>query len=79
MPVLQLTKRNFRTLDIDNFRILYKMFVQPQKEYCVQVWSPYLAKHIQLLEQVQHHATKLVTSLKKKSYDDRLRIVGLTL
>ena len=35
-----------------------------------------LVKGIQVLEQVQWRATKLVTGLKKKSSDDRLALPG---
>ena len=44
-------------------------------EYANSVWSPY---HIQeALEKVQKRATKLITSLKHKSCEERLRILNL--
>jgi len=46
-------------------------------EYCVKAWSPHLAKDIQTLEKVQRSATKLVSSLKKLSYEARLNKLGL--
>ena len=60
MSVMGLVKRNFKDLDAESFLLLYKTYIRPYLEYCVQVWSPHLKKDIQLLEKVQRKSTKLV-------------------
>ena len=61
-----------------SFDIIYKGYIRPHLEFCVLAWSPTLAKGKLVLEKVQRRATKLVCGLKNKSYDERLRILGLT-
>ena len=43
-------------------------------EFCIQAWSPYMVKDIlEVLEKVQHRATRMVPGLKRLPYEDRLR------
>ena len=54
--------------------------VQEEKDLglMVQAWAPYLKKDINALEQVQHRATKIITSLRKLTYEQRLNECNLT-
>jgi len=72
--VLAMVRRNFRRLNVNGFLkdlILNRLLG-------VQAWSLFLQKDIQCLERVQRAATKLVKSLKKLPFEERLNILGIT-
>ena len=57
---------------------LYKAIVRPHMAYCIQAWSPYIRKDIDMLENIQRRATELIPGLRDIIYEERLKECGLT-
>ncbi len=56
---------------------MYISLVRPHLKDAVQFWSPHHAKDIAKLESVQRRATKMIPSLRNKSYEERLARLNL--
>ena len=68
--------RAFTYRDKYHFINLYKQYVRPHLECCVQAWSPWLQQDIDLLEKVQQRAVNAVSGLTG-SYADKLSQIKL--
>lgn len=71
--ILGLIRRTFTYMDCQLMKLLYTALVRPHLEYGNVVWHPHLKKDIDMLENVQHRATRMVPGLSKLSYEERLK------
>jgi hypothetical protein len=76
--ILGLIKRTFTYLDCQLVKQLYTSLVRPHLEYGNVVWSPYHQGDIDMMERVQHRATRLVPGFSKLTYEERLKRMNLT-
>lgn len=75
--IVGIIRRTFVTLDTTIFKALFVALVRPHLEYANQAWSPYLVKDIEMVENVQRRATRMIPELKGLSYEERLRKLNL--
>ena len=71
--ILGVIRWSFEYLDARTFRLLYTSLVRPHLEYANAVWNPYIMKHIDMIENVQRRATRLVPGLDTLDYENRLK------
>ena len=70
--IIGVIRRSFHYLGEDLFKTLYTTFVRPHLEYAEAVWAPFLKKNINMIENVQRRATKLVDGFWNLSPEERL-------
>ena len=78
MQVLGMIRRNITYKEKSLIIPLYKAIVRPHLEYCIQAWNPHLRKDVDMLEQIQRGATKLIPGLRDLTYEERLKECRLT-
>ena len=76
--VLGMIRRNITYKEKSLTVPLYKAIVRPHLEYCIQAWSPYVRKDIDMLDKIQRRAPKLIPGLRDLRYEERLKKCGLT-
>ena len=67
-----LIRRSFTHLDKDMFQTLFTSIVRSHLEYGAPIWNPHSKKLINMIENVQRRASKLIPGLSQLSYQQRL-------
>ena len=75
--VLGRIRRSFSCYTKEVMLQIYKVFVRPHLEYAVSAWCPWQRKDVEMLEKVQHRATRRMSDVKG-SYPERLSQLNLT-
>ncbi len=75
--MLDIMNKKFSFKIIELILLLYNSLVRPHLEYAVQFWLPHLTKDIAKLKAVQRRGTKMILSLRNKSYKERLARLNL--
>ena len=69
--------RTFSCKDRNTVMKMYTNFVRPLVEYSTTVWSPCTNGNIEKIEKIQRRATRMISGIGKKSYEERLEICDL--
>ena len=75
--ILGLIRRTFTHMDCHLMKMLFTSLVRPHLEYGNVVWHPCYLRDIELIESVQHRATRMIPGMSKLSYEERLRKMDL--
>ena len=75
--ILSIITREISYKSAEAISKLYKSYIIPHLQYCIQFWTPTSVKDADKLEGVQRKATKIIPSLRNMSCKERLKTLGL--
>ena len=53
-------------------RLLYRNFIRPYLEFAIPVWRLFLKGDIDMIEQVQQRAKKLINPIRNLNYEKKV-------
>ena len=74
---IHLIFRSFISRDASFMIKLFTVYVRPSLEYGSQIWSPFLLKNIDVVENVQRYFTRGIPGLARFSYPERLELLNV--
>ena len=57
---------------------MFKLYVRPHMEYCVEVWNPQMQGDIQMMERVQNKMSRLIYNGRNLPHTERNKLIGVT-
>ncbi|PKU47115.1 hypothetical protein llap_2555 [Limosa lapponica baueri] len=75
--ILGCIKRSMVSRSREAILPLCSTLMRPHLEYCILLWGPQHKKDMDLSEQAQRRATKMIRGMEQLSYEDRLRELQL--
>ena len=72
-----ITRRTFDYIDKNVFKAIFTSIIRPILEYAAPVWNPKKKFLIDIIENVQRRATRLINGLTEKNYNERLSFLKL--
>ena len=76
--LLSQVSRAFHFRDRHIFLRLYIQYIRPHLEFAAAAWSPWHESDKDLLEKVQRRAISMISGLQGKSYEEKLKELGIT-
>ncbi len=70
--------RAFHYRDWFTFVRLYKQYVLPHLEFAGQSWRPWTSKDKDILERVQRRPISMVSGMRSREYEERLKKLEMT-
>ena len=71
-------KRSFVSRNPRFLSNMYKLYVRPHLEYCVELWNPMYQGDIDKIERVQNRMTRLLLDSRNRSPENRNNVLGIT-
>ena len=76
--IISQLRNSLTYFDAELISLLYVSLIRPHLEYVIPVWNTSLKNDFNKVDNVQHRATRLFSSLRKKSNEERLKALKLT-